>query len=368
MFWYLFNICIIILAWIWPVRNGLFLTQARIMQIRNKRTCIVATINWVVLSGFRAWSVGDDTLAYKLYSFDTVVHRTWHSLWMELYQKYIAHGIGAGSDKIKDPFYLLLVKGFHVVSDDYQMFLLFIAVIFFVPMGFYIYRHSRHACLSFILFSTLFYTFFAITGHRQTIATALVFFGGLPLIKEKRLILFIILVVFSSSIHASTLCFLPFYWISRIPINKWILCGYWAAIVLVFAFHNQFLLLLQSIIGYENYEYLDGSGPSTFMIFLLLLTLFTTVFFRRIISSQNTYIQMSMHAIFLAGLFSPLLLINPACMRVIQYYSLFLLFLIPEYTQALKSGKECTIFYFICSIVLIALLIKSNPEYEFCWN
>lgn len=366
MFWYLFNICIIILAWIWPVRGEFFLTPARIMQIRSKRTCIVATINWVVLSGFRAWTVGSDTLAYKLFSFDTVVHRTWHSLWMEFYQKYIEQG--AGSDKIKDPFYLLLVKGFHVFSDDYQVFLLFIAVIFFVPLGFYIYRHSRHACLSFILFSTLFYSFFAITGHRQTIATALVFWGGLPLIKQRRLIPFLLLVAFSSTIHASTLCFLPFYWISQISINKWTVCGYWVATALVFAFHNQFLLLLQSIIGYENYQYFDGSGAPTFMLFLLLLAAFVTVFFRRIMSSPNTYVQMSIHAIFLACIFSPLLLINPSCMRVIQYYSLFLLFLIPEYTQALKSGKECTIFYFICSIVLIALLIKSNPEYEFCWN
>lgn len=360
MLWYLLNICFIILAWIWPVRWEPSLTQARVMQIRSKRTCIVATVDWIVLSGFRAWTVGVDTLAYQS-AFDANIHRTWYNLWMNFYLKYMEHA------PIKDPLYELIVKSFHIVSDNYQVFLIFIAFVFFIPLGFYIYRYSRHACLSFILFSSLFYAFFAITGHRQTIATSLVVFGSLPLIRQRRLILFLLLIAFASTIHASVVCFLPFYWISKIPINKWILCGYWLGIVLIFMFRNNFLSLLQSFVGYQEYQKFDNAGAPTFMFFLFLLALFATFFSKRLINSSNTYTQMSMHALFLACLFSPLLLINPSCMRVVQYYSLFLLFLIPEYTRAFKTELESKIFYCICSAILIALLIKDNPTYEFCW-
>lgn len=61
------------------------------------------------------------------------------------------------------------MKFFQIFSTDYQLFLVFIAIVFFVPMGILIYKYSEAPYLSYVLFSSLFYSFFAITGHRQTI-------------------------------------------------------------------------------------------------------------------------------------------------------------------------------------------------------
>ena len=218
MIWYLINILILTIAWLLPAQ-----TQQEVLlgerknslelQRRKKRVCIVGTVCWILLSGLRAWSVGDDTLTYAE-SFQKIKSRSWDSLFQSFYAKYFE---GA---KLKDPGYAIFEKCFQIFSTDYQIFLIFIAVLFCLAMGIFIYKYSYNPYVSFILFSCLFYSFFAITGHRQTIATAFTVFIGLELIKKRKLIWFLLLVAVCSTIHASALCFIPFYWISEIKVNK----------------------------------------------------------------------------------------------------------------------------------------------------
>ena len=67
-----------------------------------------------------------------------------------------------------------------------------------------------YACISWVVYSTLFYSFFAITGHRQTIATGIVVWGGLECIRKRKLIPFLLLTFVAYTIHASAICVLPF--------------------------------------------------------------------------------------------------------------------------------------------------------------
>ena len=73
-----------------------------------------------------------------------------------------------------------------IFSKDYQVFLVFIAVVFMGLMARWIYKNSSMPEISFVIFSTIFYAFFAVTGHRQTLATALIFFLGYEFAKEKK--------------------------------------------------------------------------------------------------------------------------------------------------------------------------------------
>lgn len=183
MIWYLLNIMAIILAWLFPVRGRN--NPSAMQSLRTKQTCIVGAFNWIILSGFRAYSVGADTQAYKI-SFENLYHQSWYSLWHAFVTMY---STGEGD---KDPGYALLEKIFQVFSQNYTVWLLFIAIIFTIPMAVMIYRYSKNACISWILYSTLFYAFFAITGHRQTIATAIALWGGLEAIRERKLFRFLV--------------------------------------------------------------------------------------------------------------------------------------------------------------------------------
>lgn len=110
----------------------------------------------------------------------------------------------------KGPRLCAFCKDISSFSTNYQVYLVFIALLFMIPMAIWIYRNSSMPCLSFIIFSTLFYSFYAVTGIRQTIATSLVVFIGYEFIKKKKPIPFLILVFLSFFIHKSCVCFLPF--------------------------------------------------------------------------------------------------------------------------------------------------------------
>ncbi len=372
MIWYLLNILIITFAWLWPVEiidinKNKKKKNYIIHNIRKKRVCIIATLNWIVLSGLRGLSIGADTLAYKIYGFDKIVTMSWREVFYRIHLKYIE---GAS---IKDPGYPLLEKVFQIFSTNYQIFLIFIAVIFFVPLGILIYKYSENPYLSYVIFSTLFYSFFAITGHRQTIATSMVVFGGIELIKERKLIKFLILVAIASTIHASVVCFLPFYWLSKIKINKFTLMLYWIAIGSSFIFKGKIMIFLQRIVGYEQYGISEKARMGTFIFLLLLLCIFVTIFYRYFLEKKHKIEQsynlkeISVNALFIAAFFSSLVTLNISFMRVVQYYSIFIIFLLPQ-CKYVFIKKNRIFFEAVCCVVMIILLIKNNPEYVFFWQ
>ncbi|MBO5480981.1 MAG: EpsG family protein [Clostridia bacterium] len=362
MIWYLLNIAIMTLVWFWPVReyaqSGLLYTAEEQNRIRRKRFCIIATFNWIILSGCRARWVGADTQAYG-FIFERTAMKSWNDILGDFIAKY-----WHGAD-IKDPGYPLLEKIFQIFSTNYQAFLMAIAVLFFVMMGIFIYKYSTQPYVSFVLFSCLFYSFFAITGHRQTIATAFVSFLGIEFIRKRKLIPFLVIVLLSSTVHKSVIGFIPFYFIYRIKINNLTLLFYWIGIIIAFIFRYQLLEFLQLLVGYESYQDYEGAGAGTFLYMLLLIGVLATVFYKPLIRYGGEMMQPSINALMVACFFSPLLLINPSLMRIVQYYSLFLLLLLPEFAVIFKTRFDQNIFHTACCIALIFLMTIQRPSYAF---
>ena len=365
MFWYLLNISMIIIVWLAKVDTPIKLLNevkpySYYHRIRTKRVCIAGTIGWVILAGFRAYSIGPDTYQYKINHFDAVARMSWNRIFTDFKAKYFL-----GEKGNKDLGYRILEKIFQIFSKNYTTWLIFIAALFMIPLAVLVYKYSKNACVSYIVYSTLFYSFFSVTGHRQTIATALVVLIGIEFIKEQKLIPFLITVVVGYTIHASCICFLPFYWISRIKLNKATLTIYWIAIFFSFVFRRQLLSFLQLLVGYEDFQELEGARLATFAILLLSMTLIGTIFWKRIKnSSDNPLLNISMNALLMACFFSSLLTINQAFMRVVQYYSLFIIFILPEYT-CLFDERSKKIFNVIICGVMIFLLIMTHPVYYF---
>lgn len=354
---YLVNVGLILLE------AGLFLGGIVDKEKGKKVFCFLASLQWILISGLRHLSIGADTYSYKIFRFNKTLNLSWDQVLGQFTDKYIG-----GNATIKDPSYTIIEKVFQIFSDDYQLFLVFIAIIFFGTMGILIYKHSRDPLISFILFSSLFFSFFAVTGHRQTIATAVAVFGGFFLIKKNKAIPFILLVLFASTIHGSAICFLPFYWFSKIRINKISLTVYWVAIALSFIFRYELLALLQSVVGYEQYEDFEGAGAGTFMLLLFILAIAVTVFHKAILSVDGENSRRFINALMIACFFSSLLLINQSFMRVVQYYSLFLMLLMPAVEEIFIRDWDKRAFKIVCITVLILLLVKVRPVYMFFWQ
>ena len=188
--------------------------------------------------------------------------------------------------------------------------------------------------------------------------------GGLECIRKRKLIPFLLLTFVAYTIHASAICVLPFYWISQLKVTKARLSVYMVGNVAAFFLRNQLLVFLQSIVGYESFQQYDRAQAGIFLFLLIAIGVFVFVFWEHIRRSENPILDMSINALMMACGFSPLLLINPSCMRVVQYYSVYLMFLFPELRYVFRKNSRM-LFLRILAVIMIALLTKQMPSYRF---
>lgn len=349
---YYLNIGLLILWGIFILNN---------IRIRNNKKIFVifATLQWVILSGLRHVSIGADTITYK-FSFN----RALNTSWIDAFNRFI-DGIFYGAE-IKDPGYMLFEKFIGLFTNNYQVFLFIIAMIFMVSFGRFVYRNSKDPFISFLIYSTLFYSFFSITGIRQTIATALVVLWGYELIKRRNLFGFIILTLIAFTIHKSAIVFFPFYFIADIKINKKYLISWSIIILLTILLRNKIYGLLEIIFDYNIAESNVIGGTQTFT---LMMALITGVAFWRLkpLLKNNPQSNHFLNASFIALLFTLMTFVNQGFMRVQQYYSLFIVLLIPEIIKSFNK-KERVLVYFISVSVLMLLFVRGNPKYLFFWQ
>lgn len=353
---YLINM-ILIIGW------GLLLLGENKDKVKRKLFCIIATIQWIILSGFRDISIGADTETYKV-SFEITKKWSWDFIWNRFNQIMFYGADG------KDPGYAVFEKLAQYISNDYQIYLVIIALIFTVPLGIFIYKYSKNPCISFLIYSALFYSFFAITGHRQTIATGITLFGGYEFIKKRQFWKFMIIIAIAYPIHKSVMCLIPFYFIATKKITFRYAISMFALFITIFVFKNPIMNIVANVSGYEEFaEQFEGAGTWTFTLMFIIITVVATWNKSIILKNNNNNRDITIwyNAMFIALLLIPLTFVDPSAMRTVQYFSVFIIVIIPEIIKSFNIKMQPMIYY-TCSALLIILLAKGNPQYLFFWQ
>lgn len=326
----------------------------------TKLYCGLVAFQWILISGLRHWSIGDDTAEYSVV-FERVKSTSWSTIFNNIWD-YLFHGL-----KVKDPGYALVEKTFQIFCRDYQVFLIFIALFFTSIMAIWIYRNSADPCFSFILYSVLFYTFYAVTGIRQTIATALVVFIGYKYIKERKLVKFALLAFAAYLIHKSSVVFVPFYFVANIPITVHYIIFAIIVILIIVVSGKSIYGAIAEWLGYgeEQVNY-TGGGAETYATVLTLLCLIILFFY--IYYKDRHENSRHIFNITLLTLMSSLLIYqNQGFMRIQQYYSLFLMVTFPEVINSFEKESRVVISFATISF-LIFYLVRNNPQYLFFWQ
>lgn len=348
---YLANIGLLI---VW----NLILQPKKENNVSGKRLfCILASFQWFILSAFRHFDIGSDTWFYG-YLFDDVASKSWSQIFNESYN------ILTGAIEGRDVGYVIFSKAVSCIYNDYRFLLIIVAALLAITLGKFIYQHSHDVLFSYILFSCLFYSFFAITGLRQTIATCILVFGSYNLIKEKKIVKFLILSLLLSTIHKSCLIYILMYFIANKKITKTYLTITTLVAAFCFAVKIEFFTFLADSSGYGSlYNVVDGAGAWTFTALLFAIFGFVLFYSERIIS-KNLHSTHWVNALCLACIFVPLTFVEPNTMRIVQYFSVFLMLLIPLMVECVEK-KQRTLITISIEVVLIALLVISKPVYYF---
>jgi hypothetical protein len=337
-------------------------------QTNRKRYIKIISFILILQSGLRNWAVGADTYAYYL-RFKDIFTISWTDIYKELVGFYTL-GIG------KDPGYDVFEKIVQYIIPNYQLFLMLIAVLFFTALGSFIYKNTSRisdAIFAFVLYSALFYSFFSITGIRQTIATAAALWSY-EFLKQKKLMPFLLIIVIASTIHKSALIFIPFYFIANYLNPKLFFKLILLIFPLVMAYNSKitsFLIFISESKEYEQYGDYKGAETFTFTLMILIIALLTWWRMGNLLklSGQNRYV---ITAFALALLFTPLTWVNPNLMRMVQYFSIFILLLIPMILKSLQfqSKNSASLLFVLALFLLFALFIKNgwSSQYEFFWQ
>ena len=347
---YLFNIVLLI---IWKF---VFLNKKQAEGKGKKFFCILACVQWFILSAFRHYDIGSDTWYYGRL-FEDTASKSWSSLIAR------AQRILSGREEGRDVGYAFIEKLVSTISLDYRFFLIVIAIAWVSCFGLFVYRNADDPFFAFLLFSCLFYSFFAITGIRQTIATSFVIFLGHELIKKRKFIPFLLITVLMSLVHRSCLVCLLLYVLGNKKITKGYLVCVGIGFVVSFIFRYQIFNILSVISRYDNYEVVEGAGTWTFTLLFLLIYVVLLIFFDELQLDKGQS-RLFVNAFSLAFLFIPLTFVEPNTMRIVQYFSVYLMLLIPQIFKVFDKESR-PIIETICSLVLIGLFIMTNPVYYF---
>lgn len=358
-------IFIIIFGFLQKVNKSTFLINAD----RNKLTYIyVVSIILILQSALRNIMVGDDTFMYYHY-FEEVKALTWDEAFNNVYL-YLALGLG------KDPGFPIFMKLFQIVSGSFRLFLFLIAILFFTALGRLLYKNTKNLdeiIIGYVVYSVMFYSFYSITGLRQTVVMSICLLS-FEFVKKRKFIKFILSIALIYTIHKTAVFFVPVYFLYRIKRTKLIYVVVLILFPIIFLFKDAIALTLVNFSGtaYESYaEYEGEKGTYTFTFFILFLSVIIVYIMKRMFLA-NPLGKPIVNIFVLSVIITPLTYVNPSLMRLVMYYSIFLVLLLPIMIQSfsLLSTKLKSLANLLVILLLILLFIKSNGqhEYKFFWQ
>lgn len=344
---YLINIALI-LFW------RLYYTQNRGTNPR-KKYCTIVAIQWILVSGLRDWTIGADT-----YNYYSIFERAKSISWGEILRNFFDLSVQNVFDV--EAGYVIINKLIQLFSKNYQFFLIAVAAFFMSMMAMWIYRYSASPCTSFILFSTLFYSYE--TLMRQIIAIALVVFWGYEAIKNKKPWKFMAILITALLIHKSALFFLPVYFLSQIPITLGYMIVSTAAIAIVAILGKKLYVPIAMWMGFGEgqFNYAEGGAELYTMLLILLCAVIWILYPRIKKHREDANVLLHINSMNLMVAF--LVLQNQSFMRIQLYFSLFLMITIPEVINLVKREYRLLV-YFLFGTIMILYLIHCEPQYQF---
>ncbi len=248
---------------------------------------------------------------------------------------------------ITEPGFLLFTAIVKKTTNSFQFYLFLCALLSLVPVMVLYLKESNHSLLTIALFVGLAPFSMYFSGLRQAVAMG---FGAICYFccKDKKPVSFLILVFIAFLFHQSAVILLFMYPLMHLRITKKWLPLVIAAFAVCFVFRNQiFGFALHFSDKYESRYVVSETGSYTFLLLLLLLTIYSFVMLR---DSEFDFFGLRNILVF-ALILQSFALSNSVAMRLNYYYLIFIPLLIPKVIDAART--ELRQFARISSAVFI---------------
>lgn len=326
---------------------------------KKKYYCIFITIYLTFISGFRSYQgiscVGGDTEIYanmfervSLMSFDKVLNTDF------------------------DTGFFIFIKCLSMIINSPTFMFVVIAGLFMSSVSILIYKYSKKPSLSYLLLFSFYYFQFSMTGMRQTLAMATLFFSLIFLLENKRLE-FIICVLLASTFHSTALIFLVVYFFKNIQLKKnyIYLCVIFATVI--FIFKGSIAGYIINVIKYRDY-YVENNSNGFTMLFVYLVIYAFILFTQYLINNKDKINGLFIVMLTIGISFEILKLSQTIFFRIAMYFSIVIIILFPNYLKKWKvrDGNKILdiLVYSIFLIMYFSFTIYSahTYPYAFVWR
>lgn len=334
---------------------------------RRKIYIIFLSIFLILQSGLRNVAIGADTYEYSK-RFAYYGYCSWRFLWEDFIQTLAGESKDAG--------YGLINKAIYTICPEYQIYLFAVAIFFFTVLGRFMYKYTSSIYQVFLIlcfYQMFFYTFFSITGIRQTIAVGFTLWSY-EYISKHKLLPFFILVLVAATIHKTALVFIPFYWLSQVKKGRTAMFCAFAALPILMVKARAFAIFLSNVAGdyaaYSESTYADAGGPN-YLLMLLLLSIPAYMKYKHLSSRFENKLAPFINALAITLVLSPLVWVDPSLLRLSYYYSIFILGLFPHLVETLFPQKNFQFKFLVTGAIIIIicfLIIHTDSYYSFFWQ
>lgn len=257
------------------------------------------------------------------------------------------------------------------LTQNKQIYLLIIAVISTIPVGYIAYKYSRKPFLTIFLYISLGFFAFNFSGLRQAMALGITLFSLKYLIESKP-IKFVCAVGLASLFHFSAIFFLAAYIVKGIRLTNGRVISLGLLAAAVYAFKDSIFLLFNTYF-YQSYEITptDSYRWMTMCIAIVIICLF---FYNKVVVADEK--KRVLYNLCIVGAF--LMLFSPIAsnvLRVSNYYFIYIILLVPTVLDSLKYSRAKTIILglvllagFMVYLYLLGVDDYSILPYKFFWE
>jgi len=290
--------------------------------------------------GLRSPLMGTDLLYGSEYGYLGTYKSIANMNWKEIFTTNVAN---------YEKGYVIFNKILSYISTNPQFLLIVCALICGISVSYFIYKNSKLPFLSTIIYLGLPCFLINFSGLRQALAIAITLFA-VPFIQKKKIIPFVLIVIFASFFHLSAIIFLlayPVYYIKSEKVTIAISIG---VIPVLYIFRYPVFELLSKFFK-ENVVLENNSSLTLFLVF------FAIYIFTILLGHQNDSKEVGYRNLFWLACFCQTFSgVYSLAMRVGYYFMVYLVLLLPE-VLSIKNENSSLMQKRIKIILYIIILI-----------
>lgn len=279
----------------------------------------------------------------------------------------------AGSQTVKFELLdkLVVYIGYYLANQQHYFYIF--AIFHIILMWFlykYIVQQSSNVMLSvFFLLTTVFFTF-SLSGIRQSIATAIVFYA-LKYIKQKKSLHYIIYLGITCLFHSSAVIYILFLVLGKININRFV--GFALPMIAsLFSFSgsefvSRIILHLNFYSEYVGSRYYTGAYDKQHQLFTIVMCLSVFLLYYIVPKKEWVNLKLYLNINFVLLLVAIIMPILPTPSRTIYMFVLVHVILIPKLISVIKDYRSkviITMFFVLGYFIFFSITVLQRNAYE----